>query len=103
MRSLLCGHHHNLIKYLPVFSTGATKFFPASLAVIVAIFFLKFFSCLSQGFGPSVAAIPPQRRGDSEIVFSAVTASDLRPEPRNVHRIGAADETEKQLWRLNYS
>ena len=66
-------------------------------------FILKFFPCLTQGFGPSVAAIPPQRRGDSEIVFGAVTANDLRPEPRNVHRIGAADETEKQLWRLNYS
>ena len=62
----------------------------------------EFFSCLTQGFGPSVAAIPPQRRGDSEIVFGAVTASDLRPEPRNVHRFDAADKTEKQLWRLNY-
>ena len=79
------------------------KFFPAFSRLHRRDFFVKFFPCLTPGFGPSVAPIPPQRCGDSEIVFGAVTANDLRPEPRNVHRFGAADETEKQLWRLNYS
>ncbi len=100
MCRLLCCHRHKFDEmFAGVFDNAQWKCRSASLVAI----FLKFFSCLSQGFGPSVAAIPPQRCGDSEIVFGAVTANDLRPEPRNVHRIGAADETEKQLWRLNYS
>jgi hypothetical protein len=47
--------------------------------------------CLSASkIRPNVGPETAAPRGDSEIVFGAVTADDLRPEPRNVHRLDAA-------------
>ena len=39
-----------------------------------------------------VAPITLHRCGDSEIVIGADRADDLKPEPRNVHRLGAANK-----------
>jgi len=48
---------------------------------------------LSDPGGPNkVAPITLHRCGDSEIVIGADRADDLKPEPRNVHRLGAADQ-----------
>jgi hypothetical protein len=47
---------------------------------------------LSGPWGPNkVTPITLHPSGDSEIVIGAETADDLKPEPRNVHRLGAAD------------
>jgi len=53
---------------------------------------VKLFACKNRVRGFSLTPYPSQRCGDAEIVFGAFTADDLRPEPGNVHQVGAAVE-----------
>ena len=55
--------------------------------------YVTFFACVVYALVLVLRPTQLHRRSGSEIVFGAIKANDLRPEPRNVHEFGAAGRT----------